>query len=149
MSVAEIARKIGSRASTIYRVLHRLDIHFKRIHRRLHIPLPPRRKSPQTLALEAEVRAYRAQGLTVAEIVRKTGRHVRTIQRIHRRLHLPLPPRRKSPQTLALEAQVRAYREQGMSGSEIARKIGRNSKTVYKIFYRLNIPLRKRSSRPG
>src|SRR6266571_2723389 len=119
MSVPEIARKIGRPAPTIYTVLQRLDIPFKRVKdtgRRL--------RNPETLALEAEVRSYSEQGLTAPEIAKRTGRNESTIQRIHRRLHIPLQPRRKSPQTLALEAEVRSFSEQGLTAPEIAKRTG-------------------------
>src|SRR6266700_837518 len=135
MSVPEIARKIGRPAPTIYTVLQRLDIPFKRVKdtgRRL--------RNPETLALEAEVRSYSEQGLTAPEIAKRTGRHETTIQRIHRRLHIPLQPRRKSPQTLALEAEVRSYSEQGLTAPEIAKRTGRPGRTIYGVLQRLRIP---------
>src|SRR6266699_461480 len=135
MSVPEIARKIGRPAPTIYTVLQRLDIPFKRVRdtgRRL--------RNPETLALEAEVRKYSEQGMSAPEIAKRTGRHESSIQRIHRRLHIPLQPRRKSPHTLALEAEVRKYSEQGMSAPEIAKRTGRPGRTIYEVLLRLGIP---------
>src|SRR6266702_3770225 len=67
-----------------------------------------RLRNPNTLAFEAEVRKYNEQGLSTPEIAKRTGRSESTIQRIHHRLHIPLQPRRKSPQVLALEAEARA-----------------------------------------
>ncbi len=135
ISVPEIARKIGRPAPTIYTVLHRLHIPFnsaKDTGRRL--------RNPEILALEAEVRSYSEQGLTAPEIAKRTGRHETTIQRIHRRLHIPLQPRRKSPQTLALEAEVRSYSEQGLTAPEIAKRTGRPGRTIYGVLQRLRIP---------
>src|SRR5258708_8502533 len=47
-----------------------------------------RTPSPQTLALEAEVRLYSEQGLSALEIAKRTGRHEITIHRIRHRLHI-------------------------------------------------------------
>ncbi len=185
MSVPEIARKIGRPAPTIYTVLQRLDIPFKRakdtgrrlrnsstlaleaevrqyesniqrIHHRLHIPLPRRRKSQETLALEAEVREYSEQGMTAPEIAKRTGRPGRTIYEVLSRLGIPRNYMGKavysatSPQTLALEAEVRAYSEQGLTTAEIARKTGKHLQTIYRVLHRLHIPfnsaLRRKSS---
>src|SRR6266567_3386858 len=135
MSVPEIARKIGRPAPTIYTVLQRLGIPFKRVK-----DTGRRVRNPETLALEAEVRSYSEQGLTAPEIAKRTGRHEASIQRIHRRLHIPLQPRRKSPQTLALEAEVRTYSEQGLTAPEIAKRTGRPGRTIYGVLQRLRIP---------
>src|SRR6266516_784012 len=135
MSVPEIARKIGRPAPTIYTVLQRLGIPFKRVK-----DTGRRVRNPETLALEAEVRAYSEQGLTAPEIAKRTGRHEASIQRIHRRLHIPLQPRRKSPQVLELEAEVRAYSEQGLTAPEIAKRTGRPGRTIYEVLSRLGIP---------
>src|SRR6266702_2144550 len=99
-----------------------------------------RTPSPKTLAIEALVRKYSEQGLSVAEIVRKTGRSESNIERIHHRLHIPLPPKQKSPQTQELEALVCKYSEQGLNAPEIARKIGRPLRTIYYVLRRLHIP---------
>ncbi len=135
MSVPEIARKIGRPAPTIYTALQRLDIPFKRVKDTGH-----RLRNAKTLAIEALVRKYSEQGLSVAEIVRKTGRSESNIERIHHRLHIPLPPKRKSPQTQKLEALVRKYSEQGLNAPEIARKIDRPLRTIYYVLRRLHIP---------
>jgi len=137
MSVPEIARKIGRPAPTIYTALQRLDIPFKRVKDKGH-----RLRNAKTLAIEALVRKYSEQGLSVAEIVRKTGRSESNIERIHHRLHIPLPPKQKSPQTQELEALVRKYSEQGLNAPEIARKIGKNRKSVYSVFRRLGLPFK-------
>src|SRR6266702_2327325 len=101
-----------------------------------------RTPSPQTLALEADVRKYISQNMSVPEIARKTGRSESNIERIHHRLHIPLPPKQKSPQTQELEALVRKYSEQGLNAPEIARKIGKNRKSVYSVFRRLGLPFK-------
>jgi len=137
LSVPEIARRIGRPAPTIYTVLQRLGIPFKRVKdtgRRL--------RNPSTLAIEAEVRKYSEQGLSVAEIVKRTGRSESNIERIHHRLHIPLPQKQKSPQTLALEAEVRKYSEQGLTAPEIAIRTGRPGRTIYGVLHRLRIPRR-------
>jgi len=135
MSVPEIARKIGRPAPTIYTALQRLDIPFKRVK-----DTGRRQRNAKTLAIEALVRKYSEQGLSVAEIVRKTGRSESNIERIHHRLHIPLPPKQKSPQTQELEALVCKYSEQGLNAPEIARKIGRPLRTIYYVLRRLHIP---------
>ncbi len=135
MSVPEIARKIGRPAPTIYTVLQRLGLPFKRAKdtgRRL--------RNSSTLALEAEVRKYNEHGLSTPEIAKRTGRSESNIQRIHHRLYIPLPRRRKSRETQALEAEVRAYSEQGLTTAEIARKTGRPGRTIYEVLSRLGIP---------
>jgi hypothetical protein len=145
MTPPEIATRTGRRVQSIYRVLRRLGIPFKREKRR--------RKSQETLALEAEVRKYSEQGLTAPEIAKRTGRPGRTIYHVLRRLGIPRNLMGKavysgiSPQVQALEAEVRAYSEQGLTPLEIARKIGRHRASIYSVFYRLNIPLSKRSRR--
>ncbi len=130
LSTPEIAKRTGRSESTI-----------QRIHHRLHIPLQPRRKSPQVLALEAEARALSEQGLTVIEIAKRTGKPVQTIYHVLRRLGLPFKhaPRRKNPQVLAFEAEVRKYNEQGLSAPEIAGKIGRPRTTVYGVLRKLRL----------
>jgi transposase-like protein len=50
-----------------------------------------------------------------------------------------------SPETLAFEAAVRAYRAQGMTGDEIAQKTGKHRTSVYAALRRLDIPLSKRT----
>src|SRR6266704_1221418 len=137
MSVPEIARKIGRPAPTIYTALQRLDIPFKHVK-----DTGRRQRNAKTLAIEALVRKYSEQGLSVAEIVRKTGRSESNIERIHHRLHIPLPPKQKSPQTQELEALVCKYSEQGLNAPEIARKIGKNRKSVYSVFRRLGLPFK-------
>src|SRR6266487_1881514 len=105
-----------------------------------------RTPSPQTLALEAEVRAYSEQGLTAPEIAKRTGRPGRTIYEVLSRLGIPRNYMGKavysatSPQVLALEAEVRAYSEQGLTTAEIARKTGRHLQTIYRVLHRLHIP---------
>src|SRR6266699_3280769 len=135
MIVPEIARKIGRPAPTIYTVLQRLGLPFKRAKdtgRRL--------RNSSTLALEAKVRKYNEHGLSTPEIAKRTGRSESNIQRIHHRLHIPLPRRRKSRETQALEAEVSAYSEQGLTTAEIARKTGRPLRTIYHVLRRLHIP---------
>jgi len=135
MSVPEIARKIGRPAPTIYTVLQRLGIPFKRVK-----GTERQQRSAKTLAIEEEVRKYSEQGLSVAEIVERTRRSESNIERIHHRLRIPLPPRQKSPQTLALEAEVRTYSKQGLSAPEIAKRTGRPLRTIYYVLRRLGIP---------
>src|SRR5207245_1922473 len=131
----EIAKRTGRHESSI-----------QRIHRRLHIPLQPRRKSPQTLALEAEVRTYSEQGLTAPEIAKRTGRPGRTIYSVLSRLGIPrnyvgaAVHSGKSPETRALEAEVKAFIEQGMTVAEIAKRTGKPVQTIYNVFHRLGIP---------
>src|SRR5205823_3595866 len=74
-----------------------------------------RTQSPQTLALEAEVRTYIKQDMSVPEIARKIGRPAPTIYSVLQRLHIPFNRvkdtgrRLRNPETLALEAEVRKY----------------------------------------
>src|SRR5258708_31516295 len=101
-------------------------------------------KSPETRALEDEVKAFIEQGMTVAEIAKRTGRPVQTIYHIFRRFGIPFTRalRRKSPETRALEDEVRKYSEQGMSAPEIAGKIGKPRTTIYIVLCRLGIPFK-------
>ncbi len=134
MSVPEIARKIGRPAPTIYTVLQRLGLPFKRAKdtgRRL--------RNSSTLALEAEVRKYNEHGLSTPEIAKRTGRSESNIQRIRNYVGKAVYGA-TSPQVLALEAEVRAYSEQGLTTAEIARKTGKHLQTIYRVFRRLHIP---------
>jgi transposase len=142
LTAPEIAKRTGRNESTI-----------QRVHHRLHIPLQRRRKSQETVALETKVRKYSEQGLTVAEIAKRTGRPGRTIYEVLRRLGIPRNLIGNavysgiSPQVLALEAEVRAYSDQGLTTAEIARKTGRHLQTIYNVLHRLDIPF-NRARRP-
>src|SRR6266487_169178 len=134
LTAPEIVRRTGRYKQTIYTVLHRLGIFNGAVY-------GPR--NPITPELEAELRAYSEQGMTVAEIAKRTGIDVRTVHRVHHRLHIPLPPSDKNLHAHALEAEVRKYSEQGMIAPEIAKKVGRPLDTIYHVLHRLNIPLSK------
>jgi hypothetical protein len=140
LTAPEIVRRTGRYKQTIYAVLHRLGIFNGAVYGS---------REPLTPELEAKVRAYSEQGMPVTEIVKRTGLDVRTIHRVHHRLHIPLPPSIKYLQAHALEAEVRAYSEQGMIAPEIAKKIGRPLDTIYAVLHRLNIPLSKPRRRSG
>src|SRR6266699_24377 len=105
-----------------------------------------RTPSPQTLALEAEIRKYIKQNMSVPEIARKIGRPAPTIYTVLQRLDIPFKRvkdsgrRLRNPETVALEAEVQSYSEQGMSAPEIAKKTGRPGRTIYEVLSRLGIP---------
>ncbi len=105
--------------------------------------------SQKTLAFEAEVRKYSKQGMTVAEIARRTERPVPTIYDVLRRLKMPFnhAPRPKRRDTQALETEVRTYSKQGMTVAEIAKKVRKPPRTIYTVLHRLGVHLRKRSNR--
>lgn len=115
--------------------------------------------SPETLAFEATVRAYRTQDMTGDEIAKRTGKHRTSVYAALRRLNIPLSKRTrktedtssrlKNPKFVAFEAEVQAYRRQGLSAEEISKKTGRPRSTVYRVLHRLDIPLSKRSCRSG
>ena len=141
----QIQRELGLTYGQVRQAITRLN-HERETGRRLRIP------NPKTRALGAEVRMYSEQGLTAYEIAERTGKPVQTIYSALHRLHIPFKrviPRKNIPKTRALEAEVRAYSAQGMTPPEIARKIGRPKTSVYNVFYRLHIPLRKPSRRSG
>lgn len=140
LTAPEIVKRTGRYKQTIYAVLHRLGIFNGAVYGSRELLTPE---------LEAKVRAYSEQGGTVAEIAKRTGLDVRTIHRVHHRLHIPLPPSIKYLYAHALEAEVRAYSEQGMNAPEIAKKIGRPLDTIYHVLHRLNIPLSKQHRRSG
>ena len=91
--------------------------------------------SPETLAFEAQVRAYRAQGMTGDEIAQRTGKHRTSVYAALRRLDVPLSKRTRSPveasrrlknpRFLAFAAAVQAFRGQGLNVEEISKKTGR------------------------
>jgi transposase/biotin operon repressor len=109
--------------------------------------------SPETLAFEAKVQAYRAQGMTGDEIAERTGKHRTSVYAALRRLDIPLSKRTrkseetsrrlKNPKFLAFAAAAQAYRAQGMSGNEIAKRTGRPRSTVYRVIHQLDPSLRK------
>src|SRR6266567_2151347 len=107
-----------------------------------------RTPSPQTLALEADVRKYISQNMSVPEIARKIGRPAPTIYTALQRLDIPFKHvkdtgrRQRNAKTLAIEALVRKYSEQGLNAPEIVRKIGKNRKSVYSVFRRLGLPFK-------
>ncbi len=61
------------------------------------------------------------------------------VTRLNRSGDVVHKPRTLSPQTLALEDEVRKYIRQDMSVPEIARKIGRPAPTIYSVLQRLDI----------
>ncbi len=157
-AVAEKVKALRDKGVYYKQIIHKhgiLESHLWQATKQLRQTGETSRKltSPQTLAFEAAVRKYRAQGMTGAEIAQKTGKHRVTVYAVLQRLDIPLSKRtRKNAETsrklmrlktLTLEAEVRAYNEQGMAVSEIARKIGRPAQTIYTILRRLGIPVNK------
>jgi len=144
MSYSQIQQKLGISRGQVNGAITRLNRTGDTVHR-FQTP------NPKTLALEAEVRAYSEQGMSVPEIARKTERPLQTIYTVLHRLNIPfnraLMPKR--PITLALEAEVRKYSEQGLTAPEIAGKIGRPRASIYGVLRRLNIHLSNRSRRSG
>ncbi len=139
LTAPEIAERTGRPGRTIYEVLSRLGIPRNYTGRAAYSW-----NSPKAREIEAEVRAFSEQGMTVAEIAKRTGRPVGTIYFVLRRLRLPYNRalRPKSPETRALEAEVRKYSEQGMSAPEIAKKIRRPRSTIYDVLIRSGIPFK-------
>jgi transposase/biotin operon repressor len=107
--------------------------------------------SPETLAFEAAVRVYRAQGMTGDEIAKRTGKHRTSVYAALRRLDIPLskrmrkrtetPRRLKNPKFLAFAATIQAYRRQGLSAEEIIKKTGKPRSTVYRVIHQFDFSL--------
>ncbi len=140
MTAPEIIKRTGRPGRTIYGVLSRLGIPRSYMGAAVHSG-----KSPETRALEAEVRTFSEQGMTVAEIIKRTGRPGFTIYSVLRRLHLPYTRalRPKSQITRALEAEVRKYSKWGFSAPEIAKRTGRARSTIYGVLGRISISSRR------
>jgi len=99
--------------------------------------------------LVQKVKLLREQGLHATQIKRELGVSHERVERAITLLIRRGETSRKlaNPQTLALEAEVRKYRAQGISAAEIAIKLGRPRQSVYSVLRRLDIPLSKRSGK--
>jgi transposase len=142
-------RKPGIGEIMQYKSYNQADSTVTKLNRPGNMVRKLRAPSPQTLALEAEVQRYIKQDMSVPEIARKIGRPAPTIYTVLHRLHIPFNRakdtgrRLRNPETLALEAEVRKYSEQGLTAPDIAGKIRRPRTTIYSVLSRLGIPFKR------
>lgn len=97
---------------------------------------------PKTPSLEAEVQTYSEQGITVPEITKVNGKPVYTTYSVPHRLDIPFKQAKRGggrSRTLALEAEVWKYSQQGLTAPEIVRRTGRYKQTIYAVLHRLGI----------
>ncbi len=107
------------------------------------------RKQIKETAVREKVKALRDKGFYFQQIIQDHGIPESQLWQATKQLSREGKTSRKltSPETLAFEAVVRAYRAQGMTGDEIAQKTGKHRTTVYAALRRLDVPLSKRTRR--
>lgn len=153
VSLSDLAHTLGvsrERVRVLYRQLAR------------EYPLPPvqkrgswitwtKEKRQKQAAKQQEivqkVKALRDKGVSYQQIVAEHGIRISQAQKAITKLIREGETSHKltSPETLVFEAKVQAYRAQGMTGDEIARKTGKHRTSVYAALRRLDIPLSKRT----
>jgi transposase len=105
------------------------------------------KQSAKQQAIVQKVKALRDKGVYYQQIVAEYGIRISQAQKAITTLIRTGETSRKltSPETMAFEAAVRTYRDQGMTGDEIAQITGKHRTSVYAALRRLDIPLSKRT----
>jgi predicted transcriptional regulator len=136
---AEIAKKLGITPITLYRYLHDRNVPMNRARSVF--------SKSKKIAAKAET-LYRKNKLTVLEIAKKLGITQRTLYQYLRYKNVSINRASSvssQSKTIAAKAEI-LYRENKLTVTEIAKKLGIASPTLYQYLHDRNVPINRAST---